>query len=818
MSSVVDMLASSGALLDAVPTAIVIHDQDGAPYFANRHARVLLAGDDSDRPVEQLLCAVELYVADTDIRYPLDRIPSTAAWGEVGDSRVQDMEIRRADGTVHLEVWVKPTFAPDGSLGCVVHSFFDASERKNADADLRLSESLAKAFATEPGFADVLETSLHAICKLTGWTFGQAWIPDADGRHLQCAYAWHEEVAGFAEFHEMSRLRKIPPGSGLVGQAWVSKRWEWLDDAHLSSASPGKSGEVAAALPGGHRGSVAMPVLINREAVAVLEFFVLIGGSQDQRSVDRVARLLSQVGLWMSTKRADDEVERNEAQFRKIADSATDAIVTSGSDNQIIYMNPAAERMFGYAAGELRGRSMSRLVRERSDAEGGTGLGRFSEIGRGGLMGPPVHLAAVSKDGVQFPVEMNLTSWQQGNETFLTAIVRDASNRVQAEERLQGQLQAERDEVQRLHVLDELRYTVLQTVAHDLRSPIAAILVLTSVLNAYAEADASAEGFGGHHVPPGASTKVVADIGRSAHKMQRILQDLINSDPLQPLEAGRTRCDVATLVADALRDSDIDKRHPVHLSVEPVNISVDAAQVERIIDNLLSNATKHVPEGVDIWVKVTPLGDGVVIIVEDAGPGVPAAMRKTIFEPFRRGAAPLSPGLGIGLSLVSRFAEVHGGRAWVEDRAGGTGASFRVFLPDKGLVTDNLNVPAIRVVLCDDDADLADVLTTLIGLDAGLHLVAPAAVTGQDAIDAVVQYRPDVVLMDVNLIGDMTGFEAASKIRAVSPSTQVVIMSGSDQADLMRAKAIEVGAASYISKVDAASAVIPAIHSAGTVR
>jgi signal transduction histidine kinase len=80
-----------------------------------------------------------------------------------------------------------------------------------------------------------------------------------------------------------------------------------------------------------------------------------------------------------------------------------------------------------------------------------------------------------------------------------------------------------------------------------------------------------------------------------------------------------------------------------------------------------------------VWITVRPQDDGAVISVEDAGPGVPESLQRTIFEPFRQGQAG-GQGVGIGLSLVAHFAGLHGGRAWVEDRAGG-GASFRVFLP-----------------------------------------------------------------------------------------------------------------------------------------
>jgi signal transduction histidine kinase len=86
-----------------------------------------------------------------------------------------------------------------------------------------------------------------------------------------------------------------------------------------------------------------------------------------------------------------------------------------------------------------------------------------------------------------------------------------------------------------------------------------------------------------------------------------------------------------------------------------------------------------------VWVRVEPREQGALLVVEDAGPGVPAQLRETIFEPFRQGPAPAShaPGLGVGLALVRVFAQLHGGSAWVEERQG-RGASFRVHLPGAG--------------------------------------------------------------------------------------------------------------------------------------
>jgi signal transduction histidine kinase len=115
----------------------------------------------------------------------------------------------------------------------------------------------------------------------------------------------------------------------------------------------------------------------------------------------------------------------------------------------------------------------------------------------------------------------------------------------------------------------------------------------------------------------------------------------------------------------------------------PLQLAADAPKLERIVENLLVNAAKHTPAGTTIWVRLHAQDNGVLLLVEDEGPGVPAQLREQIFQPFRQGGtvADHAPGSGIGLALVARFAGLHGGRAWVQDRPGG-GASFPVFLPD----------------------------------------------------------------------------------------------------------------------------------------
>jgi signal transduction histidine kinase len=143
----------------------------------------------------------------------------------------------------------------------------------------------------------------------------------------------------------------------------------------------------------------------------------------------------------------------------------------------------------------------------------------------------------------------------------------------------------------------------------------------------------------------------------------------------------RTPTDVVALARSILEQVDM-LGHPVYLETEPIEFSVDAPMLERALENLVTNAARHTPTGTRVWVRLCREAGGLLVIVEDAGLGVPDDLKEAIFEPFRQGRDVPShaPGVGIGLSLVMLFAKLHGGRAWVEDRPGG-GASFRVLLP-----------------------------------------------------------------------------------------------------------------------------------------
>src|SRR6266700_260 len=257
-------------------------------------------------------------------------------------------------------------------------------------------------------------------------------------------------------------------------------------------------------------------------------------------------------------------------------------------------------------------------------------------------------------------------------------VARDVTERRRVEQQLRDSLEREQASTRHLRALDQMKSTFLQAVSHELRNPLASVLGISVTLQR-------------RHLD--LDRDDIADLlhrlSRSARKMDRLLNDLLDLDRLaQPTVTPERECvDLGELVARVVKETTAEllERRPVHVEVCPLLLEVDPPKVERIVENLLANAARHTPSGTPVWVRVQPRDHGALLVVEDAGPGVPEQLRETIFEPFRQGPAPAShaPGLGVGLALVRVFAQLHGGSAWVEERQG-RGASFRVHLPDAG--------------------------------------------------------------------------------------------------------------------------------------
>jgi signal transduction histidine kinase len=263
---------------------------------------------------------------------------------------------------------------------------------------------------------------------------------------------------------------------------------------------------------------------------------------------------------------------------------------------------------------------------------------------------------------------------EAGEPLFWQGVMLDVTETKRVEQATMEALEREREAAQRLRALDEMKNTFLDAVSHELRTPLSAVVGIALTLQR-----------AGSHLAEADVRDLLARLVGNARKLDRLLTDLLDLDRLSRgiLAPKRRPTDVGRLVGRVAEEWRLLNERDLNIEAEAVVISLDGGKVERIVENLLANAARHTPRDTPVWVRVSRDGDGVQIAVEDAGAGVPPELRDRVFEPFSQGpGAPThAPGVGIGLSLVARFAALHGGRAWVDDRPGG-GSSFRVYIPD----------------------------------------------------------------------------------------------------------------------------------------
>ena len=268
-----------------------------------------------------------------------------------------------------------------------------------------------------------------------------------------------------------------------------------------------------------------------------------------------------------------------------------------------------------------------------------------------------------------YEVEIRLRR-QDGSEVWVTiraSVVRNASGEALCVFQTIRDISELRERETARRDVDQLKDRFLAVVSHDLKNPLVTIGHLAELAQGeQCNLDLHRE----------ALTRI---LGQAAHLRQMVARYLDLERLYQgSVVATRRPTDIAAVVNRVVQHCDT-RRHPVRVEVVPPLTAVDPDQFEHILENLLENATWHTPPDTPVLVRVEGTPTAIHIAVEDAGPGVPDGLKKSVFELFRTGG-PTVARTGVGLWIVARYAELHGGAAWVEDRPGG-GARFRVILP-----------------------------------------------------------------------------------------------------------------------------------------
>ena len=473
----------------------------------------------------------------------------------------------------------------------------------------------------------------------------------------------------------------------------------------------------------------------------------------------------------MTAQRARDYALREaEERVRSVVNHVIDGIITIDERGMVESFNPAAEKIFGYPAVEVVGRSVNMLMPEPHHSGHDGYLANYFRTHQPKIIGIGREVEGLRSDGSIFPMELAVSEFSLAGRHYFTGIIRDITERKRLERELHKRV-AELDETS--HRKDEF----LAMLAHELRNPLAAITTavqLSTMSGVQDQIDWCME-----------------VINRQVKHLTRLIDDLLDVSRITrgKVQLRKEQIDAYPIITDALeaiRPLIKQRNHELIVSLRPgLRLDADPTRLEQILVNLLTNAAKYTESGGTIYCTAGHEGNDIVIKVRDTGIGIPPEKLPQMFELFAQGDRSLARsegGLGIGLTLVRSLAEMHGGSVTATSEGSGKGSEFVVRLPAVAAgAAETPRLPAkptqaiahrARILVVDDNVDLVRGLVRLLEL---LGHDVQSAYDGPTAIEAARVHRPAFVLLDLGLPG-MDGYQVATRLRQEQGSQDAVII------------------------------------------
>jgi PAS domain S-box-containing protein len=512
--------------------------------------------------------------------------------------------------------------------------------------------------------------------------------------------------------------------------------------------------------------------------------------------------LVQVIDVTDATRRERFLRDRQNARYDALLDSAPDVILNVDSEGFIRVANPAAAHHFGFGDGALVGQQAALLFESA-----GAWAEIWDSVIAGSPLARPVELRVRLKDGTLRYFEVSAAPWKDGTRTFITAILRDVHDRRAAEDALRESEResrasaaalAELNEVlkessTKLNEMDRRKDEFLATLAHELRNPLAPLRNGLQLLKIAKDDTALIE-----------RTRHMMELQLA--QMVRLIDDLLDVGRISNdrLELNKEKASLDKVIRQAIETSSPlihAQQHKLTIDVPAREITLDAdvVRLTQVFANLLNNAAKYTPANGVITIKAEQHEDTVTVRVIDNGIGIPQELLPQVFEMFMQVDKSLERaqgGLGIGLSLVKRLVELHGGTVAAHSTGPGEGSEFVVQLPTVPTPAATMQ-PQVsearaaiapsgqRILVVDDNHDSATTLAMLLSL---MGHETRTAHNGLDAIEVADEFHPNVALLDIGM-PKLNGYETARRMRQKTWGRQMLLVAltgWGQEADRMR--------------------------------
>ncbi len=359
----------------------------------------------------------------------------------------------------------------------------------------------------------------------------------------------------------------------------------------------------------------------------------------------------------------------SEERFRAVARSAVDAIISTDSEDRVVFWNKGATRIFGHTEPEVIGKSVTIIIPERYKEAHTMGIRRYLETGRPSLIGGVAELSGLKKDGAELPIELALSTWRTKDGRFFTGIIRDITERKEVHRELE-QRRSESEE------RNEELESLIQMVAHDLKSPVITIAGFVKKLRRMI-----GEGSSPEKMEP-ALHQVVTATGT----VEKFLGDLLDSLASEHNVPEKSPLSMEELVREVIHQKEqLFSEKNITLEFDPPDqlpqIVAERRRILQVLDNLVGNAANYMGERDNPVIRVDIHQGNEVLItsIADNGVGIPNEYQSKIFDRFVR-IKNTPGGTGLGLAISKKIVQSFGGRIWLDSEEG-HGATFRFSLP-----------------------------------------------------------------------------------------------------------------------------------------
>jgi hemerythrin-like metal-binding protein/PAS domain S-box-containing protein len=509
-------------------------------------------------------------------------------------------------------------------------------------------------------------------------------------------------------------------------------------------------------------------------------------------SQDEIGELIGGFNRLLTTQgQREDALRESEALFCAVSESAHDAIITADGSGKIIKWNPSAGHTFGYSESEAIGQLLTFLMPARFRDRHEAGMSRVSAGGEPHVMGNPVELVGLRKDGSEFPLELSLARWQIAEGYFVTGVIRDITARKNIERKLEDQREHLEELVdlrtseltqalEAAKVADQTKDAFLANMSHELRTPLSAVIGMANLAR-------------------GISTEprlrdYLNKIAKSGQHLNSIINELLD---LSKITAGRMELEI---IPFSLRKVNAHAESVMsHRAAEkglklatliddavPDLVLGDPTRVTQIFLNLIGNAIKFTEAGqVTVRIGLQASEENRVCLAidfEDTGIGMRPEHLEQLFKPFSQADATVSRkfgGTGLGLTISRRLAEMMDGDISVTSIEGsGTTFKLRLWLglgnavdlqsaePEADEVLPKRYQDA-RILVADDQPLNREIVEALL---AEVGIVPRMTENGQQALDILTESGPDafdLVLMDIQM-PVMDGLTATRALRSLA--------------------------------------------------